>query len=1054
MKIFYRLLIFTLTAAALPLGAAQQARAPHRKSGLMGQMNPQIRDLRSAGPVWKNAAAPRTAQKYWGTMERSLRADQAVYELAASRGLEVHGLELAANGTPLFISGKLGRPATLTAHTAPALTMPSAVQSAAALADLQLAQQWLETFAPVLKLRQPAAELSLSRYETDDLGSRHLRLQQSFQNVPVWAHELYLHLDATGQVYAVNGRYAPTPAQVDVTAAGIDGDQAIARSRAHLAAQNRLRDIPAGLQPLLRFSEPRSQKAIWVDKAGVPHLVWQIDIYANVRDWFTIMVDARSGDVLQQYSNTMSEGSSNANGTDLGGTSRAFRAYEQNGTYYMLSDVNELSGNASNLPDNPTGGLWVIDLRNTDPSENSQFYHVTSSSASSWSDRSAVSAMHNLKVTYDYYKNTHGRRAIDDKASTIVTVVNVTEDGQAMENAYWNGSAIFWGNGGDYFTPLAGALDVAAHELTHGVTEYTANLIYQDQSGALNESFSDIFGAMVDREDWLMGEDIMRPGKGGGLRDIANPHSTAVLDQLPQTLDEYDYTTEDNGGVHTNCGIPSYAAYLIATNIGKEKMEKIYYRALSYYLTRQSQFIDARKAVEQSTIDLHGSGTELTAVKAAFDAVKIGSSGGGGTTPSGAGDNEVAATTGGKHWIAFVRDDLQIGLYDITNDTDLYFPNIRINSKEYNFGQFSITADGHYLYFVNDSGQLSRIDVSGVPGNYYYETFSQYYISSAGDLWNCSVSRDGQYIALTSTYENDNNIYLLINGSIYYIPLEIPSTQEGITGMTIQYPDVLNWSPNAKYPKLAFDAFNQIDLATGVTRDWWSMGEIDFTGEQYRLYSLLPAQPEGISVGNVQYSSTDPDRVAYNLINDADNTWDINIVNFAATGQDLYLQFPDRNVQRPSFSPDDRYIVVDRYTDSKLLILELSSLNFTVLNTSTGARYPEWFVVGGSYDLEVDARPAGVPLDYTLAANWPNPFNAGTMISFTLPKPGRIYLAIYDLQGRLVTTLAEGVREAGRHSLTWQGTGADGKPAASGIYYCRLEAEGGVTASRKLTLLK
>jgi Zn-dependent metalloprotease len=131
--------------------------------------------------------------------------------------------------------------------------------------------------------------------------------------------------------------------------------------------------------------------------------------------------------------------------------------------------------------------------------------------------------------------------------------------------------------------------------LTHGITEYTANLIYQDQPGALNESFSDFFGAMVDRDDWIMGEDIMLPGMGSGLRDLSNPHNRNMLDQLPMTMDEYVYTSSDYGGVHTNCGIPCYAAYLIADRIGKDKTEKIYYRALSSYLTRQSQFIDARK---------------------------------------------------------------------------------------------------------------------------------------------------------------------------------------------------------------------------------------------------------------------------------------------------------------------------------------------------------------------------------------------------------------------------------------------------------------------------
>ena len=1057
MKIARYTVILALIAAALPLDAAVRKGADHQKSRIKPAGTSNAVDLRTAGPVWKKPVPLRAAQKYTGSLQRAYSPTEKALALAAERGLTVRELQLAENGTIAFISGDLGGTEQLPSVSAAAAAIPSAVQSAAALRDLQLAQRWLETFAPAMKLNHPAAELSLSRHETDELGMRHLRLQQTFKGIPVWANELYVHLDAANQVYVMNGRYAPTPAAIDPDAAVIDGARAIELGRAHLAAEGRLRDIPANMNPLMRFFAPKSQKAIWMDKQGAPHLVWQVDIYANIRDWFTIMVDALSGEVLHKYSNTMSEGSVNASGVDLGGSTRSFRAYEENGAYYMLSDLNELSGGSTNLPDSPTGGLWVIDLRNTDASETSQFYHVTSSTPNSWSDRSAVSALHNLNQVYAYYSNTHGRRAIDANASTIVTVVNVTEDGQAMDNAYWNGAAIFWGNGSDYFTPLAEALDVAAHELTHGVTEYTANLVYQDQPGALNESMSDFFGCMVDRDDWLMREDIMRPGMGSALRDISHPHNANVLSQMPKTMDEYEYTSDDNGGVHTNCALPLYASYMITTAIGREKAEKIYYRALSKYLTRQSQFIDARTALEQSATDLYGAGSELSAVQSAFDAVKVkksGSGGGGTTTPRGAGDNEVEATTGGQQWIAFVGDDNRLGLYNVTTEQD-YLLDITVNSKQYNWTQFSATADGHYLYFINSNGVLSRLDCSSLASGYYnYETFPEYTIHAQGDLWNAAVSRDGQYIALTSVYENDNNIYLLISNQLYSIPLEIPSTQEGISGTTIQYPDVITWSPNAKYPKLAFDAYNEFTLSTGVTRDWWSMGEVDFTGENAEVYSLLPAQPIGISVGNIQYSSTDPDYFAYSYIQDESNTWDIKLVNFAETGQDGDLIFKSRDVERPSFSPDDKYLVIDRFSDGKLLIVDIAGKSYFELDLSSGARYPEWFVVGGSYDLEVEANPAEQPGEFFLEANYPNPFNAGTLISYTLRQQSRVRVAVYDVQGRLVKLLQDGIKTAGRHSISWQGGGADGQPLASGIYLCKLEAEGGFSASRKMLLVK
>jgi bacillolysin len=1049
MKILKYLFTFTLFVAALSMGAVEQKNVIPTKSQIIPQQTRPIPDLRSAGPVWKHAGPIQATPKSSGTVEKGGRLGQGVRALAFDRGLKIRDLQMAGNGTIAFISGDLGRAGQLKSATGPALTIQSSLKKAQALRDLSLAQNWLETFAPAIKINQPAAEFSLNRYESDDLGMRHLRLQQSYRGVPVWGNELYVHLDATDQVYAVNGRYAPTPAGIDPDAAGIDGTQALQLSRTFLSGLNLLRDIPADLKQTLCLTEPTSEKVIWIDSQGTAHLVWQVDMYANVRDWYTLFIDASSGAVLHTMNNTKNEGAVDASGLDLTNSTRSFRAYEDTGTFSMLSDINELSGSASVLPDSPTGGLLMIDLRNTDPSETASFYMVNSSSRTSWPDKSAVSAIYNLGLVYNYWKNTFGRRAIDNAASTILAVVNVTEKNQPMDNAYWNGRAMFYGNGDVNFTPLAEALDVTAHEVMHGVTDYTANLIYQDQSGALNESMSDFFAAMVDRNNWLIGEDIMKPGKGIAIRDIANPANPAVLSPEPVNMDQYIYTSQDNGGVHINSGIPNRAGYLVANSIGRDKAEKIYYRAMSSYLTRQSQFLDARKGLEQSAIDLYGSGAELNAVKAAFDAVGVTDSG---PNPGGPGANDVLATTGGSQWIAFVRTDLQVGLYDVSGNTDYFLPGIRVMNKSGGLTQFTATADGRYLYFIDENGVLARVDLSGLPSSYNYETLDNVYINSPGDLWSAAVSRDGQYVALTSNYLNDNHVYLYLGGSLYSIPLDIPTTQEGISASTIQFPDVINWSPNTKYPKLAFDAFNKITLASGDVRTWWSIGEIDFSGNQFKLYSLLPPQADGMNVGNVQYSSTDPDRIAFSFFDV--NNWDLKIVNFAETGQNQLIQFPGRDVERPSFSPDDQYIVVDRFSDNSLLVVELATLNAMTLPLSIGARNPEWFVIGGSYDLDVKATPAEQPAEFALEANYPNPFNAGTMISYVLPHSSRIHVAIYDVLGRLVQTLADGIQAAGRHTILWQGSDAEGQPLSSGIYFCRMQADNGFNAVQKMIMVK
>jgi bacillolysin len=144
-------------------------------------------------------------------------------------------------------------------------------------------------------------------------------------------------------------------------------------------------------------------------------------------------------------------------------------------------------------------------------------------------------------------------------------LINVAdEDGSSMGNAFWNGQAMFYGNGDGAFQPLARGLDVAGHEMTHGVVQSTANLDYEGESGALNESFADVFGSMIDRDDWKIGEDVVKTSAfpSGALRSLEDPHNGASTNNFnagwqPRHYDERYKGTEDNGGVHINSGIPT-----------------------------------------------------------------------------------------------------------------------------------------------------------------------------------------------------------------------------------------------------------------------------------------------------------------------------------------------------------------------------------------------------------------------------------------------------------------------------------------------------------------
>lgn len=219
------------------------------------------------------------------------------------------------------------------------------------------------------------------------------------------------------------------------------------------------------------------------------------------------------------------------------------------------------------------------------------------------------------KETFNYYWNTFGRNSYDNLGGTITSSVHL---GNNYLNAGWTGVDMVYGDG-------FAVDDVVAHELTHAVTQYEANLFYWWQSGALNESFSDIFAVMDDREDWLIGEDLSSTileefGLTGALRDMEHPENH----YQPGHTSTWVVTCRDQEGVHYNSGIFNKAYYNIATAIGKDKAEQIFYRTLTEYLQPLSTFNEAREYVLIATADFYGAAeSEYAAVLDGFNAVGL-----------------------------------------------------------------------------------------------------------------------------------------------------------------------------------------------------------------------------------------------------------------------------------------------------------------------------------------------------------------------------------------------------------------------------------------------
>lgn len=490
------------------------------------------------------------------------------------------------------------------------------------------AKKFLDKNKGIFNTEKGKSLFKVKKSKKDEIGMKHVRMQQTVNGVPVEGSEVIVHYGKSGKAQSVNGYYNKALDEAEMsTRPSISKEQALETAKDKVSA------------PDVLPYEPTAELVIYPHD-GENHVAYKTNVNFLGKEpgnWY-VYVDAQTGEVIDKINTLMDVGqykSSKGSGIGVLGDHRNLHishknvAGDKSGTMFFLNDISH-----ENLE-----GIRTYDLNNqwnaTFPGE------LFSSKGAAFHDKydqAAVDAHFNSEEVYEYFLEEHDRNSIDGEGMAIVSSVHY---GQDYNNAFWNGEQMTYGDGdGDYFISLSAGLDVAAHEMTHGVTTHTAGLRYRFQSGALNESFSDIFGALVDKEDWELGEDIMgdeavASGRTS-LRSLVNPNKYMVAEAYweygdgsgtyPSHMDQfYDLPLSlDNGGVHINSSISNHAAYLIGTQIGKDKLGQIYYRALVHYLTPNSDFKDARDAVVQSAVDLYGEGSaEAQAAAQGFDDVGI-----------------------------------------------------------------------------------------------------------------------------------------------------------------------------------------------------------------------------------------------------------------------------------------------------------------------------------------------------------------------------------------------------------------------------------------------
>ena len=465
-------------------------------------------------------------------------------------------------------------------------------------------------------LQNPFNELNLLSTTTDELGQTHLKFQQKYENVVLLKGQLIVHISDDGKVIGVNGKYYPT--LTFNTKPNISSDQAIVSAKKKLENYDFVGE---------------NTELVLMERGINFYLAFAVKLPSKFMPNMVVYVDAESGQVIYKDDGIRYDGPQVGTGVDLKNQTKQINTYLYGGAYYMVNTA---------LPmyvapfDSLKGVVSVYDAKNdtsgngynsaslvSDPNNNNNFNDNVSLKA-------AVSAHLFVKDAYNFYKSHYNRNSYDNAGHSMINVVHYKDK---YNNAFWNGATMTYGDGDNVeFSNLAGAYDVIVHELTHAVTERTVNLIYENQQGALNESISDCFAALADSSNWLIGEEVYTPNTANdALRNMLQPHNNATTGSnswQPEHMNEFvtlPNTPEgDNGGVHINSGIPNRAFALTAEAITRWKAGQIWYRALTTYLTNNSNFNDARVACINAAKDLYGNNsTEMNAVTISFETVGI-----------------------------------------------------------------------------------------------------------------------------------------------------------------------------------------------------------------------------------------------------------------------------------------------------------------------------------------------------------------------------------------------------------------------------------------------
>lgn len=808
-------------------------------------------------------------------------------------------------------------------------------------------------------------------------------------------------------------------------------------------------------------------------KAENIRLVYRFDIYAEQplgRYW--VDVDAKTGDIVAKL-DRIHHGDVPGSGSSL-----------YNGPVSMT--VDEVTAGNFRLQGNTTRGA-VIRTFDMQTDFNYEFaVDFQSSDATGPWDATGVSTHWGSEASYDYFYDHFNRNSMDDAGFPINSYVHFS---YYYNNAFWDGSRLTYGDGDGYFFGPWNSIDIVGHELTHGVTEFTSNLIYHGESGALNESFSDIFGNLIEFEtegapgtgtgSWRCGEDITLNDVGAGIRNMANPNE---FDDPDTYLGDFwaDVNGIDNGGVHINSGVQNFWFYLLAeggsgTNdngdaydvvgIGLDDAASIAYHNNTSFLVPYSNFYDARAGSILCAEAEFGAGSQQAiSVAEAWDAVGV---------------YEGGSYQYGTVIIKKVADPMIGGVdfafasrHSLTVNSPAGFPGPFLAGRA-NFGP--------ELTYSGLSGELEIVDDelgTGTDGCQPLAGFTAGKIALI-DRGSCT------FVTKINHAQNAGAVAAVIVNNIPGGSL-IDMADDG-SGTVITIPSIFISKEDGDLIKAQINEGAPVNVT--LNGGGLAFEVILQHGEEYIVTDVIPGTYR-VWENNTVFNGYDLADIA---IDDPDNGSTGDVPNLTAIidvdpGEVVVCTFENQinlsTIMAKVESLNESGALSNGLTNALLAKLQaaLASIEKGKYNTATkqlnafvnqvndliddGILTPEQ-----GNDLIADANTVIVLLQSDeltksiavapavtetesetnfLTQNHPNPFSGTTGIDFSVESTGHAVVRVYNSMGKEVSVLFDGTAEAGsRHSLEFDGSGLP-----QGVYYYHLQISGGVDVVRKMILIK